>query len=126
MTPSNHIRPACGRSNTQVSETSNCRNAISYPYPACRSVSVKIEGKRRDQRAKKLRTADGPSRSQTSCNSAALLQLAASSGGGCRDAQLNSMPPEPPKLTNAKGKVLNSSRTSYATPVCKQAFPETG
>src|SRR6516162_3406483 len=32
-------------------------------------------GKRSDQRVKKLRTADGPSRSQTSCNLAASLQL---------------------------------------------------
>src|ERR1700687_2145276 len=28
--PSNHIRPACGRSKTQVSDTSNWRNADSY------------------------------------------------------------------------------------------------
>jgi hypothetical protein len=60
---------------SQVSEISNWRNAISYPYPYRRSASVKTEGKRRDQRAKELCSAPGLSRSQIFCNSAALLQL---------------------------------------------------
>src|SRR5262245_29196969 len=58
------MRPACGRSNTRVSETSNWRKARSYTYPACISAGVDGDGNRWIHCQKKFFTAPGPSRSQ--------------------------------------------------------------
>src|SRR5262249_11284691 len=109
MTPSNHMRPACGRSKTQVSDTSNWRKANSYPYPARSSARVNGQGRRSSHRQKKLWTAAGPRRSQIFCSPAGVRAGAETviqrliTGAGFLQLPLGPFMPVEPKPNRKRG-----------------------